>query len=97
MLVLVTVRYPRELVEITRKTEDRVELPLGSTLSDLFKALSNRHGEAFRSLVLDSEGNIKQGLLILLNGRSLEKHGELFGTTLGQEDLLTILTPLSGG
>jgi molybdopterin synthase sulfur carrier subunit len=97
MLVLVTIRYPPELVEITRKTEDRVELPLGSTLSDLFKALSNRHGEAFRSLVLDSEGNIKQGLLILLNGRSLEKHGELFGTTLGQEDLLTILTPLSGG
>jgi molybdopterin converting factor small subunit len=97
MLVLVTIRYPPELVEITRKTEDKVDLPLGSTLSDLFKALSNRHGEAFRSLVLDSEGNIRQGLLILLNGRSLEKHGELFGTTLGQEDLLTILTPLTGG
>jgi len=96
-LIQVTIRYPPELMEITKKTEETVELPAGSTLSDLFRALSERHGEAFKSLVLDSEGNIRQSLLILLNGRSLEKHGELFGTTLGQEDLLTILTPLSGG
>jgi len=96
-LVLVTIRYPPELLVITKKTEDRVELPPGSTLSDLFETLSKRHGEALKKLVLDSEGNIRQGILILLNGRSLEKHRELFGMTLGQEDLLTILMPLSGG
>ena len=96
-MVLVTIRYPPELLVITKKTEDRVELPLGSTLSDLFETLLKRHGEGFKSLVLDSEGNIRQGILMLLNGRSLEKHKELFGMTLGQEDLLTILLPLSGG
>ena len=96
-MVLVTIRYPPELLVITKKTEDRVELPLGSTLSDLFETLLKRHGESFKSLVLDSEGNIRQGILMLLNGRSLEKHKELFGMTLGQEDLLTILLPLSGG
>ena len=96
-MVLVTIRYPPELLVITKKTEDRVELPLGSTLSNLFETLLKRHGEGFKSLVLDSEGNIRQGILMLLNGRSLEKHKELFGMTLGQEDLLTILLPLSGG
>lgn len=97
MLVSVTVRYPPQLGEVTEKNEERVELPQGATLDDLFKTLSERHGEAFRGYVFDSEGNIRENLLILLNGRSLDKHKELFGMTLGQEDILAILSPLSGG
>lgn len=66
-------------------------------MEDLFKMLSERYGEAFRGYVFDTEGNVKENLLILLNGRSLDKHKELFGMTLGQEDILAILSPLSGG
>jgi len=96
-LVSVTVRYSIQLREITEKNEERVELPQGATLDDLFRMLSERYGEAFRRYVFDSEGNIKENLLILLNGRNLDKHKELFGMTLGQEDILSILSPLSGG
>jgi len=96
-LVSVTVRYPPQLREITGKNEERVELSQGATLEDLFKMLSERYGEAFRGYVFDTEGNVKENLLILLNGRSLDKHKELFGMTLGQEDILAILSPLSGG
>jgi len=96
-LVSVTVRYPAQLREVTKKNEERVQLPQGATLDDLFKVLSKNYGEAFHCYVFDSDGNIKENLLLLLNGRNLDKHRELFGTTLGQEDLLTILSPLSGG
>jgi len=96
-LVSVTVRYPPQLREVTRQAEERVELSPGSTLDDLFKMLSERYGEAFRGYVFDSEGSIRESLLILLNGRNLDKHRELFGMTLGQEDILAILSPMSGG
>lgn len=96
-MVSVTVRYPMPLREITKKTEERVELPQAATLDDLFKVLSERYGEVFRGYVFDSEGNMRENLLILLNGRSLDKHKELFGMTLGQEDILAILSSMSGG
>jgi molybdopterin converting factor small subunit len=97
-LVSVTVRYTApELREITKRAEDKLELCSGSTLSNLFHILAEKYGDAFMKYVFDSNGNVRQNLFIVLNGRSLEKHRELFGMTLGQEDLLAILSPLSGG
>jgi MoaD family protein len=85
------------LREITKKTEEKVELSHAATLEDLLRTLSTKYGDLFRGYVFDPDGNIKENLLILLNGRSLDKHKELFGMTLGQEDILAILSPRSGG
>ena len=54
---------PQQAVEL--------EMPLGSTISDLVSTLSERLGDNFRQALLDSNGNLHGGIEVVLNEEHL--------------------------
>lgn len=96
-MVTVTIRYPSSLRALTGIEEERLTLKGGSTIDNLFEYLCRRYGNSFRDQVFNANGELRQDILLLLNGRSLTKHRELYGNMLAEEDVLTLLSPRGEG
>lgn len=90
-------KYLLQLREITGKSEEEIRLGSRSTVEDLFRTLVAEYGERLKEYVFNPEGEVRRNLQLLINGRTLEKHEELLGHMLSEDDVLTILPAASGG
>jgi molybdopterin converting factor small subunit len=94
--ISVTIKYSPQISLITGLREENIYLNNGSTVNDLLRTLSEKYGSQFDAQIF--LGNtVKDDTIILLNGRTLKEHKELFGQTLGEEDVLALLSIKSGG
>ena len=76
-----------------------IELPEGSVLTDLVKALVSRHGPPMEKLLLRGGGELRAEAAVLVNGRNAVTL-EGLATPLREEDkaVIVLLAPaLSGG
>ena len=70
----------------------------GKTIIDILRELSNRYGDAFRGLIFDREsGNVREGLMILVNGRQYRYLPRKMDQELEDGDVLAISPPIVGG
>lgn len=78
---------------------ETIELPEGSVLADLVKALVSRHGPPMEKLLLTGGGELRAEAAVLVNGRNaVLKQG--LATPLQEEDkaVIVALAPaLAGG
>jgi len=93
----ISVRYFFDFARIAGMTEETVDMPPMSTLEQLFETLVSRHGKELRTRIFGEDCSLSAQVAILLNGRTLEKHKELFGHMLSENDVLSVIPPVSGG
>ncbi|RJX29904.1 MAG: molybdopterin synthase sulfur carrier subunit [Desulfarculus sp.] len=75
----------------------KTELPAeGLTVQELLEALLQRYGEPMKQDLI-CNGELRQGLCLLLNGRNVLVLPERFDTRLRDGDELIIATILAGG
>lgn len=75
--------------------EARVELT-AATVGELLMALTARYGATFRRELMTSDGNLKAGIAILVNGRNIV-FLQGMATPLNERDKVTIIPPAAGG
>ncbi len=71
---------------------EQVETAGAATLREFLRCLGNRHGPAFRELLLDANDEPRKSLLFFVG----DEHADL-SSSLRDGDALTILAPMSGG
>lgn len=88
----VTVHYMAQIKRSTGRSVEEIETDDRPTLRDFLRRLSERHGLAFRELLLDEKNEPRRSLLFFVG----DDHADLT-RTLQDGDAVTILAPMSGG
>ena len=86
----VVVRYLAQLRQAAGRAEERLDLPGGSSVSDLVKHLGGRDGR-LRGVLLD--GGEARGSLLLFVGDEQASRDRI----LQDGDEVTLMTPIAGG
>ncbi len=89
------VRYLATLYDLMGTMRDVLEVPDGSTVMDLIKAIDEKYGGRLSREILDG-GRLKDEYNILVNGRAIDYLAGL-GTRLKDGDEVVFLPPVGGG
>ena len=90
--MLVNVQYMAQIKRAAGRSAEQVEAPEAVTLRELLRQVADRHGAAFRSLLLDTANEPRRSLLFFVG----DEHAEL-SRPLREGDAVTILAPMAGG
>ncbi len=96
--VQISVRFFTALREITGKREETLDFRESTavTPNDVLKNLAKHYGKGFIEYVFDANGEVREFLQILVNGRSSSALDGL-NTKLANKDVLAIIPPVGGG
>ncbi len=89
-----SVEYKTQVKTAAGVSCEQVELDEPCTLKCLISHLAEKHGDPLKKILLDSDGNLQQAILLFLGERHLRWDDEV---ELTEGDTLTIFTPISGG
>ncbi|MFQ5502813.1 MAG: MoaD/ThiS family protein [Phycisphaerae bacterium] len=90
----VTVEYSAQLSTAIGVAEESVETGPGCTPAGLIGLLAERHGDAFRMLVLDDTGRVLPWIVLTVGDRTVEFDSP---RTLEDGQRFGIIIPISGG
>ena len=90
----VTVKYMAQARAAAGTSSETVALPDGATAATLFRQLAEKHGEALKALLLDGEGNPHPSILFVVGDEQVRLDDPRM---LKADDVVSILTPISGG
>jgi molybdopterin converting factor small subunit len=88
----VTVHYLAQLRRAAGCATEIATLPNAASLRDLLRIIVDRHGGAFRAMVLDDVKEPRTSLLFFVG----DEHADLH-RVLHDGDSVSILTPMAGG
>jgi len=94
--IKINTKYFAAIREIIGKKEDFFILSGNINAKNLLDAMCSRYGKPFSEFVMDPSGLLKENLIILVNGKSIDKP-DLSLITLTDGDLVVILPPIGGG
>jgi MoaD family protein len=90
------VQFSAQLRVLVGASEERVELPPGSTLAELLAQLAARHAEAAPHLLTTEGKQIRPSLLLVVNDRAVAID-DAATVLLRDGDVVTLLPPIAGG
>lgn len=90
----ITVKYMAQLKHAAGVASDEIELGDSATLGDVVRAVAERRGEAVKRMLLDSTGAPQPALLVFVNDQQVPVDSP---AGLADRQVLTLLTPMSGG
>jgi len=90
------VEYTGQLRWAIGRSEDRIELPEGATVSELLRHLAERCGEQVRFHLLNHSGHMQRSLLVAINGTGIGA-GQAASIVLQHNDHVVLLPPIGGG
>lgn len=88
------IEYKTQVKTAAGVASEEVELEGLCTLKEFIQHVAEKHGDPLKSILLDSEGNLQQAILLFLGDRHIQRDES---PELSQNDVLTIFTPISGG
>jgi molybdopterin converting factor small subunit len=89
----ITVKYQTQVKRAVGRGVETVEVGDGA-LRHLLGHLAERHGEAFRRLVLREDGTPQSSILVFVGERQVTPGA---GVALEDGDVVTLLAPMAGG
>lgn len=78
------------------RSEDIARLQTGATLFDLLQTLATRYGESFRAELLQSDGALRDDVMITVNG-TIMNHAVAADKALHPNDTLALFPVFPGG
>jgi len=90
----VTVEYGAQLRDAAGTAAERLQVEGACDLRRLLALAADRHGRAFRDLVLDGAGMPRPSNMVLLGGQLLRWDSS---RPLQDGDVVAILSPIAGG
>ncbi len=90
----VTINYFAQVRQAAGVESERLSLDDGVDIQTALAELSERHGDDFRSLVLDQAGAVRPGLLTLVNGQSVPSRQQ---HPLADGDEISLISAVAGG
>ncbi len=92
--MLITVQYTTQLKAEIGLAEEHIEVPEKATVNDVLSVIGEQHSDAFRRLVVDSDGNLLPSILLCVNDEQIDAADE---TILSDSSVITLLSAISGG
>ncbi len=90
----IRIQYMSQIKSALGLRNDTLELPPASRVLDVLSALVARHGAVFARLVQTDDGSWQRSLLVCVGNRQVMLEDQ---TPLAEGDVVTLLTPISGG
>lgn len=90
----VIVEYTAQARRAAGTNREEIELPQSATLRDLISAVSARHGEPLEKILLDATGELHPSILLFVRDEQARWDSNRL---LDERDVVTILSPISGG
>ena len=75
-------------------SEETIDLEDSQYLHDLISHLAEKHGQLFKDLILDMEGNLSRMILASVNGEQIRGRTS---ANLKDGDRVNLMSPISGG
>ena len=90
----VTINYFAQVRQTTGVESEQVSLDDGINIQAALSELAGRHGEDFRAMVLEQAGNVRPGLLTVVNGQSVPNPQQ---HRLADGDEISLISAVAGG
>ena len=90
----IIVCYMAQVKQATGVAAEAVELERPCPLPDLLALLADRHGAALRKLLFAADGSLQPGLLVFVGEEQADPDDTRL---LGEDEVVTILSPMAGG
>ena len=90
----ITIQYEAQARRAAGIGSETIEVSDGCRVSDCICRVADAHGEQFRAILVNSEGDIQAAVLVFLNDVQTVRDED---TLLSDGDTLTLMTPISGG
>jgi MoaD family protein len=90
------VQYTAQLRSTIGRSEEEIELPDHSTLTDLLGYLAGRWEPSARTHLVTDTGQARLSLLMVVNGLAISA-SDARGTILSPGDVVTLMPPIAGG
>ena len=90
----ITIEYSAQIRRTLGVSEEPVDLVDSQSLDDLILNLAEKHGQLFKDLILDVEGNLSRMILASVNSVQVQ---ESTSVDLKDGDYVNLMSPISGG
>jgi len=90
----VTVEFATQIRRAAGVASEVVEVADGASVDDAIRTVAAQHDDSVSRLLLDDNGNIRPSVLTFARDRQIR---DAAATTLADGDVMTIMTPISGG
>jgi sulfur-carrier protein len=90
----VIVEYTAQARRAVGVSREEVELPQSATLRDLVAEVARRHGEPLERILFDAAGRLHPSILLFVRDEQTRWDST---RSLNERDVVTILSPISGG
>ena len=91
----ITIHYQTQIRRAVGTAAETIDLPPGSGLPELLERLADRHGDAFRRLVLVGGKAINGSILLFVGDTQVSPLDQ--SIPLNDGDVVTFLAPMAGG
>lgn len=90
----ITVEYAAQVKKAAGIAAETLDVPDATTAQDIVRQVADAHGAALSELILDAEGRLHPSILMFVGDDQIAWDTAL---TLQNSDVVTILSPVSGG
>ncbi len=90
----VTVEYAAQVKQAAGVGSETVEVDAGCSLQQLVRRVADDHGEALQRVILDGNGDLHPSILLFVGDDQVRWDTEV---SLNDSDVVTLLSPVSGG
>ncbi len=90
----VTVEYAAQVKRAAGIASETLPLDEGDSTRELLAAIADRHGQPLTDILLDADGKLQRSILVFVGDRQAREDAPL---ALADRDIVTILSPISGG
>ena len=90
----VTVEYTAQAKRAVGRGSEQLDLPAASSVQDVVRLAAEKHGAELRQILFHSDDSLHPSVLLFLRDEQVRWHTP---TPLQEGDVVTILSPISGG
>lgn len=90
----ITVEYAAQVKKAAGKAADSIEVPDETTAQEVVRQIAKVHGEGFSHLILTDDNQLHPSILLFVGDDQIAWETP---TPLRDRDVVTILSPVSGG
>ena len=90
----ITVEYAAQVKKAAGIAAETLDVPDATTAQGIVRQVADAHGAALSELILDAEGRLHPSILMFVGDDQIAWDTAL---TLQNSDVVTILSPVSGG